>query len=176
MKGPDGFVQAYNAQAAVEPVLQLIVGQALTQQANDKQQLLPMIDAIRRQAKQRVREVLADSGYCSEENLRRAAKKRIDLFIATGKQKHNAISEQSPRGRIRKSATLVERMKRKLQTRAGQAIYARRKTIVEPVFGQIKQAQGFRQFLLRGVDKVRSEWALVCATHNVLKLHRACTA
>ncbi len=176
MKGPDGFVQAYNAQAAVEPVLQLIVGQALTQQANDKQQLLAMIDAVRRQAKQRVREVLADSGYCSEENLRRAAKKRIDLFIATGKQKHNPISEQSPRGRIPKSATLVERMKRKLMTRAGQAIYARRKTIVEPVFGRIKQAQGFRKFLLRGVDKVRSEWALVCATHNVLKLHRACTA
>ena len=176
MKGPDGFVQAYNAQAAVEPVLQLIVGQALTQQANDKQQLLPMIDAVRRQAKQRVREVLADSGYCSEENLRRAAKKRIDLFIATGKQKHNPISEQSPRGRIPKSGTLVERMKRKLMTRAGQAIYARRKTIVEPVFGRIKQAQGFRKFLLRGVDKVRSEWALVCATHNVLKLHRACTA
>jgi hypothetical protein len=89
MKGPDSFVQAYNAEAAVEPVLQLIVGQALTQQANDKQQLLPMIDAVRRQAKQRVHEVLADSGYCSEENLRRAAKKRIDLFIATGKQKHN---------------------------------------------------------------------------------------
>jgi hypothetical protein len=176
MKGPDGFLQAYNAQAAVEPVLQLIVGQALTQQANDKQQLLPMIDAVRRQAKQRVREVLADSGYCSEENLRRAARKRIDLFIATGKQKHNQISEQSRRGRIPKPATLVERMKRKLMTRAGQAIYARRKTIVEPVFGQIKQAQGFRQFLLRGVDKVRSEWALVCATHNVLKLHRACAA
>ena len=176
MKGADGFVQAYNAQAAVEPVLQLIVGQALTQQANDKQQLLPMIDAIKRQAKQRIREVLADSGYCSEENLCKAAKKKVDLYVATGKQKHNQPVAQSPRGRIPKSATLVERMKRKLMTRAGRAIYARRKIIVEPVFGQIKQAQGFRQFLLRGVEKVRSEWALVCATHNVLKLHRACTA
>ena len=176
MKGADGFVQAYNAQAAVEPVLQLIVGQALTQQANDKQQLLPMIDAIKHQAKQRIREVLADSGYCSEENLRKAAKKKVDLYVATDKQKHNQPAPQSPRGRIPKSATLVERMKRKLMTRAGRAIYARRKIIVEPVFGQIKQAQGFRQFLLRGVEKVRSEWALVCATHNVLKLHRACTA
>jgi transposase len=176
MKGPDGFVQAYNAQAAVEPALQLIVGQALTQQANDKQQLIPMIERVQEQAGQKVREALADSGYCSEENLRKAAKKKVNLFVATGKQKHNQPAQSSPRGRIPKSATLVERMKRKLMTKAGQAIYARRKTIVEPVFGQIKQAQGFRHFLLRGVDKVRSEWALVCATHNVLKLYRACTA
>jgi transposase len=176
MKGPDGFVQAYNAQAAVEPALQLIVAQALTQQANDKQQLIPMIERVREQAGQKVQEVLADSGYCSEENLRKAAKKKVDLYVATGKQKHNQPAPSSPRGRIPKSATLVERMKRKVMTKAGQAIYARRKTIVEPVFGQIKQAQGFRHFLLRGVDKVRSEWALVCATHNVLKLYRACTA
>jgi transposase len=176
MKGPDGFVQAYNAQAAVEPALQLIVGQALTQQANDKQQLIPMIERVREQAGQKVQQVLADSGYCSEENLRKAAKKKVDLYVATGKQKHNQPVPSSPRGRIPKSATLVERMKRKLMSKAGQGIYARRKTIVEPVFGQIKQAQGFRQFLLRGVDKVRSEWALVCATHNMLKLYRACTA
>jgi transposase len=176
MKGPDGFVQAYNAQAAVEPALQLIVGQALTQQANDKQQLIPMIERVQEQAGQKVREALADSGYCSEENLRKAAKTKVNLFVATGKQKHNQPAQSSPRGRIPKSDTLVERMKRKLVTKAGQAIYARRKTIVEPVFGQIKQAQGFRHFLLRGVDKVRSEWALVCATHNVLKLYRACTA
>lgn len=176
MKGPDGFVQAYNAQAAVEPALQLIVAQALTQQANDKQQLIPMIERVREQAGQKVHEVLADSGYCSEENLRKAAKKKVDLYVATGKQKHNQPAPSSPRGRIPKSATLVERMKRKLMTKAGHAIYARRKTIVEPVFGQIKQAQGFRHFLLRGVDKVRSEWALVCATHNVLKLYRVCTA
>jgi hypothetical protein len=176
MKGADGFVQAYNAQAAVEPALQLIVGQALTQQANDKQQLIPLIERVQEQAGQKVQEVLADSGYCSEENLRKAAMKKVDLYVATGKQKHNQPLPCSPRGRIRKSATLVERMKRKLMTKAAQAIYARRKTIVEPVFGQIKQAQGFRQFLLRGVDKVRSEWALVCATHNVLKLYRACMA
>lgn len=176
MKGPDGFVQAYNAQAAVEPALQLIVGQALTQQANDKQQLIPMIERVREQAGQKVQQVLADSGYCSEENLRKAAKKKVDLYVATGKQKHNQPVPSSPRSRIPKSATLVERMKRKLMSKAAQGIYARRKSIVEPVFGQIKQAQGFRQFLLRGVGKVRSEWALVCATHNMLKLYRACTA
>ena len=176
MKGPDGFVQGYNAQIAVEPVLQLIVGQALTQQTNDKKQLLPMIDAVQQQAGQRVREVLADSGYCSEANLHQAAKKKIDLYVATEKSKHSQTAQPAPRGRIPKSATLVERMKRKLKTKAGRAIYAGRKTIVEPVFGQIKQAQGFRQFLLRGVDKVRGEWALVCTTHNLLKLHRLITA
>jgi transposase len=176
MKGPDGFVQAYNAQIAVEPALQLIVGQAVTQQGNDKKQLLPMIETVKQQSGQKVRAALADSGYCSEDNLRAAAKKNVDLYVATGKQKHNQAQQPSPRGRIPKSANLVDRMKRKLATKAGRAIYARRKTIVEPVFGQIKQAQGFRQFLLRGVEKVRGEWALVCTTHNLLKLYRVCTA
>ncbi len=176
MKGPDGFVQAYNAQIAVEPALQLIVGQAVTQQANDKKQLLPMIEAVKEQSGQKVQVAIADSGYCSEENLRRAAKKKVDLYVATGKQKHNQPQQPCPRGRIPKSATPVDRMKRKLATVAGRAIYARRKTIVEPLFGQIKQAQGFRQFLLRGMEKVRGEWALVCTTHNLLKLYRVCTA
>ncbi len=95
-------MQAYNAQIAVEPVLQLIVGQALTQQENDKKQLLPMIDAVRQQAGQNVREVLADSGYCSENNLRHAAKKKIDLYIATEKNKHYERVHPAPRGRIRR--------------------------------------------------------------------------
>jgi len=176
MKGPDGFVQAYNAQIAVEPALQLIVGQAVTQQANDKKQLLPMIDTVKQQSGQKVKEALADSGYCSEENLGAAKKKKVDLYVATGKQKHNQASPPSPRGPIPKAATRVDRMKRKLMTKAGRAIYALRKTIVEPVFGQIKQAQGFRQFLLRGYEKVQGEWALVCTTHNLLKLYRVCMA
>jgi transposase len=176
MKGPDGFVQAYNAQIAVEPALQLIVGQAVTQQANDKQQLLPMIDKVKQQSGQKVHEALADSGYCSEENLQAAKKKKVTLYVATGKQKHNQAPPSCPRGPIPQAATQADRMKRKLMTKAGRAIYALRKTIVEPVFGQIKQAQGFRQFLLRGYEKVQGEWALVCATHNLLKLYRACTA
>ena len=174
MKGPDGFVQAYNAQIAVEPALGLIVAQALTQQANDKNQLLPMIDAIKKQSGQKPCEVLADSGYCSEQNLSQAPSS-IDLYVATGKQKHNQVAHPAPRGPIPRSATVVDRMQRKLRTEAGRAIYATRKTIVEPVFGNIKEGRGFRRFLLRGVEKVRSEWALVCATHNVLKLYRACT-
>jgi transposase len=174
MKGPDTFVQGYNAQIAVEPILQLIVGQAVTQQANDKQQLLPMMQKVREQSGQKPTAVLADNGYFSEANLRGAAKMRVEAFVAVGKQEHSQILPPCPRGPIPKTATLLERMRRKLQTMTGRAIYARRKVIVEPVFGQIKQRQGFRQFLLRSIQKVRGEWALVCMTHNIWKVHRAC--
>jgi transposase len=179
MKGADGFVQAYNAQAAVEPDLQLIVGQTVTAAANDKEQLLPMMDVVEQQCGQRPDEVLADSGYCSEKNLEALESKenperRIEGYIATERQKHDEYKEPCPRGPLPDDATRVDRMKRKLKTKAGKAVYAARKTIVEPVFGQIKQGRGFRQFLLRGIDKVRGEWSLVCLTHNVLKLYRLC--
>jgi DDE family transposase len=174
MKGPDGFVQAYNAQIAVEPLLQLIVGQTVTQQENDKKQLLPMIGTVQQQAGQKPSAVLADNGYCSEHNLNEVAKLQVEAYIAVGKDKHNQITPACPRGPIPRSATVLERMQRKLQTVAGRAIYGRRKIIVEPVFGQIKQRQGFRRFLLRGIQKVQGEWALVCMTHNLLKLYRFC--
>jgi transposase len=174
MKGPDGFVQGYNAQIAVEPTLQLIVGQGVTQQGNDKKQLLPMMAKVKQQSGQQPSAVLADSGYISEENLRGVAKLGVEAHVAVGRQKHNPMVSPCPRGRIQNTASLLERMRRKLQTEAGRAIYARRKAIVEPVFGQIKQRQGFRQFLLRGIQKVRGEWALVCLTHNLLKVHRVC--
>ncbi len=177
MMGSDGFVQGYNAQAAVEPALQLIVGQSVTPAANDKEQIEPMVQVIAQQSGQRPDGLLADSGYCSEKNLEHleTADKsghKIDAYIATGKQKHGEHRQPCPRGPLPQQATRVERMKRKLQTKAGRAVYAARKTMAEPVFGQIKQARGFRQFLLRGLVKVRGEWALVCLTHNILKLHR----
>ena len=179
MKGADGFVQAYNAQAAVEPDLQLIVGQTVTAAANDKEQLLPMMDVVEQQSGQRPEEVLADSGYCSEKNLEQLdaeenPERRITGYVAGDRQKHGEHREPSPRGPLPKGATRVDRMKRKLKTKAGKAVYAARKAIVEPVFGQIKQARGFRQFLLRGIDKVRGEWSLVCLTHNILKIYRLC--
>jgi transposase len=179
MKGADGLVQGYNAQAAVEPTLLLIVGQGLTQAANDKQQLQPMVEAITQQAQQRPAAILADSGYCSEENLQYlesddAPKNKIDGYVATGKSKHGQHRQPCPRGPLPKGATRTAKMKRKLQTKVGKAVYAARKTIVEPVFGQIKQARGFRQFLLRGFEKVGGEWALVCLTHNILRLHAIC--
>jgi transposase len=179
MKGADGIVQAYNAQAAVEPKLQLIVGQTVTQAANDKEQLMPMLATMEEQSGQRPDDVLADSGYCSEKNLEALdseenPERRIDGYIATERQKHDEYKAPCPKGPLPKGATRVDRMRRKLKTKAGKAVYAARKAIVEPVFGQIKQARGFRQFLLRGIDKVRGEWSMVCLTHNILKMYRLC--
>jgi transposase len=174
MKGPDGFVQAYNVQVAVDEVLQLIVGQAVTQETNDKHQLMPMITTIEQQSGDTPPELLADAGYCSDENLAAIAETTIDAYISTRKQTHGERPGPCPRGPLPKTATRVDRMSRKLHTKAGAAVYAARKAIVEPVIGQIKHARGFRQFLLRGFEKVQGEWALVCTTHNILKLYGLC--
>ena len=133
-----------------------------------------MVEAIKEQANQVPTQLLADNGYCSDENLKLLEKKPIDVYIAAGRQKHREKPVRCKRGPLPKGATKVDKMRRKLQTKAGAAVYAARKAIVEPVFGQIKQARGFRQFLLRGIRKVRGEWALVCATHNILKMYRLC--
>jgi transposase len=171
MKGPDGFVQAYNAQIAVDEQ-QLIIGQTVTQETNDKKQLIPMITMIEEQSGITPTQLLADAGYCSDENFAAIADTAIDAYISTRKQKHGERPGPCPRGPLPKTATRVDRMSRKLHRKAGAVIYAARKAIVEPVFGQIKQARGFRQFLLRGLAKVQGEWSLVCTTHNILKLHR----
>ena len=178
MKGADGFVQGYNAQAAVEPMLLLIVGQSVTEAANDKKQLMPMVEIIEQQSGQRPGAILADNGYCSEENLEHLEsadqpERKMEGFIATGKQKHGEHRLPAKRGPLPKGATRVERMKQKLKTKVGKAVYAARKCVVEPVFGQIKQARGFRQFLLRGKKKIKGEWSLLCLTHNVLRLDAA---
>src|ERR1035438_7445393 len=148
MKGADGIVQGYNAQAAVEPTLLLIVGQTVTEASNDKRQLRPMVELIEQQSGQRPEAILADNGYCSEENLEFLAsvnepERAIEGFVATGKQKHGEHRLPAKRGPLPKDAAAVDRMKRKLQTKVGKAIYAARKCVVEPVFGQIKQAPDF---------------------------------
>jgi hypothetical protein len=174
MKGADGFVQAYNAQVAVEPDFQLIVGQQVTQAANDKQQMQPLVEVMQEQSGQKPAEVVSDSGYCSEANLKYLENKKIEGFVAVDRESYRDREQPCPRGPLPKGATRVDRMRRKLQTQKGAAIYSTRKTVVEPVFGQIKQARGFRQFLLRGLKKVQGEWAIICLTHNILKLHRLC--
>ena len=181
MKSNEGFVQAYNGQIAVEPEFQLIVGQLVTQAGNDKEQVRPMVQAVEEQSGQLPAELLADAGYCSDSNLEyleseAEAEKQIDAYVATGRQKHSETPADGPRGPLPKGATRTDRMRKKLQTKAGAAVYARRKAIVEPVFGQIKQARGFRRFSLRGLIKVQGEWALVCLTHNILKMYRMCYA
>jgi hypothetical protein len=137
-----------------------------------------MIELIEQQSGQRPEAILADNGYCSEENLDKLESAdqpegKIEGFIATGKQKHGEHRLPAKPGPLPKGATSVDRMKRKLKTKAGRAVYAARKSVVEPVFGQIKQGRGFRQFLLRGKEKVKGEWALLCLTHNILRLHSA---
>jgi transposase len=170
MKGADGFVQAYNVQLAVEETCQLIVGHAVTQAVNDKQQLVPMIETVATQAGERPQQVLADNGYCSDANLQYVRDHQIDAYIATDRVKHDT-PPAAGRGPLPKHATLTDRMRRKVRTKRGAAVYRRRKAIVEPVVGQLKHGRGFRQFLLRGLAKVRGEWSLLCLTHNVLKCY-----
>jgi len=170
MKGPDGFVQAYTAQVAVEAPSQLMVGPLGTQAANDQQQRVPMLETVVAQAGEAPDEVLADSGYCSDANLEEMATRGVEAFIATERGRHGA-PVPATRGPLPTGATLTDRMRRTLQTTRGGAVSRRRTVIVAPVFGQIEHARGFRQFLLRGVEKVRGEWTLVCLTHNVLKYY-----
>jgi transposase len=166
------FEQAYNAQAGVDCDSQVIVAADVTQQANDKQQLVPMLEQIEENLGEIPDRVLADPGYFSEENAQSVVRGFMEPFIPRERSKHTDAAEPSPRGRIPQDMSLVDRMLRKLKTKAGKAIYSKRKESVEPVFGQIKQARGIRGFLLRGLEKVKGEWNLICLTHNILKLWR----
>jgi len=174
---PDGankgsFLQGYNAQIAVDSASQVIVAAEVTQETNDKKQLLPMIALIAANLKQKPEKVSADTGYFSEANVTDEQVKDVDLYVATGRDKHGGAVETSgdppPPG-----ASPKEAMREKLRTEAGRTVYKMRKAIVEPVFGQIKEQRGFRRFSLRGKDNVSREWKLVCAVSNLLKLFRA---
>ncbi len=168
------FEQAYNCQAAVDEESQIIVATNVTQQANDKQQLEPLVEEIKKNADGETPEKLsADSGYFSESNVEYLEVEGVDGYIATNRQKHGDVPELAGCGRIAKDATKQERMTRKLRTKKGRETYSKRKQIVEPVFGQIKETRGFRRFLLRGLENVSAEWDLICLTHNLLKLFRS---
>ncbi len=166
------FAQAYNCQAAVDSHAQVIVASHVTQQATDRAQVTRMVEQVRKNLDGKPKQLSADCGYYSESNIGYLAKEGIDAYIATGRLKHTDKVALAPRGRIPKAAATKDRMTRKLQTAKGRRTYAQRKKIVEPVFGQIKQVRGFRQFLLRGIKKVSAEWDLICLGHNVLKLFR----
>ena len=127
----------------------------MTQETNDKKQLMPMITTIAQQSGATPAQLLADAAYCSDENLAAIADTTIDAYISTRKQTHGEQPGPCPRGPLPTTATRVEQMSHKLHTTAGAAVYAARKAIVEPVIGQIKQARGFRQFLLGGFDGAR---------------------
>ena len=164
------FVQAYNAQAAVDGHAQVIVAAAVTQEANDKQQLVPRLTEVVANCGAAPAVASADSGYFSEAAVTDGALAAIDLYTAVERQPHGAARARDP---VPDEGTAIGAMRAKLQTAAGQAVYALRKVIVEPVFGQIKGARGFRRFSFRGLGKVQAEWLLICLTHNLLKLFRA---
>jgi transposase len=168
MKTKDGFIQGYNAQAAVDAASQVIVAHDLVTSGSDAGQLLPMVDAVEAMAGARPKEVSADAGYCSEANLAGLEERDIRGYIATGRQKHGTTSATG--NRAKRHGSRVAAMATRLKRGARRSRYRLRKQVVEPVFGQIKQARGFRQFLLRGHAKVQAEWAFLCAVHNLLKL------
>jgi hypothetical protein len=176
MKNKDGFVQAYNAQAAVDGEAQIIVAQDVTQSAVDCAQLVPMIDAIETNLGRKPEQLSADAGYCSEANLEVLEGRGIDSYVATGRARDAVIgtvkgnAAATPASEPARTPTRVEAMRAKIKAGGHTSPYRLRKQLPEPVFGQIKQARGFRQFLLRGIGKVRAEWAIVCTVHNLLKL------
>ena len=174
MKVDGDFEQCYNAQAAVDKKHQIILAVSVCQQANDKKLLEPIIENVFESVGLIPDHGLADAGYFSEQVLQSVADrfKTTEWFIATGRLPHGR-SMQAPRGRIPKDISATDKMKRLLSTKRGKSIYAQRKAVVEPVFGQIKEANlQFRRFSFRGLAKVQYEWQLVCAVHNLLKIYR----
>lgn len=166
------FVQGYNAQAAVDSQAQVIVAAAVTQQTNDRQQLVPMLEQVKVMTGSQPQQVTADAGYFSEKNVTDPKLEGMDLLVAPDRQKHG---EPAPcaTGPPPPGAAVAEQMRHKLRTPEGRAVYRMRKAVVEPVFGQIKERRGFRRFLLRGLARVEAEWQIICATHNLLKLFQS---
>ena len=175
MPAPGGkqFEQAYNAQAAVDSSNQVILAAGLTDEPTDKKQAIPMIEQVKTNTGKLPRKISADTGYFSQEVVQALTSDGIDVYIPPDKMKHSSNLSKAPRGRIPKGLSVADRMRRKLMTKRGRQCYGLRKELSEPVFGQIKQARGFRQFLLRGKEKVSGEWQLICMGHNVLKLFGA---
>jgi len=178
MKTTDGFHYAFNAQAVVDEEAQVIVAHSVSDQATDVTQLMEMIEVTETtlgaaDIDENPDTYIADAGYFSERNVIDATDAGVDVLIATGRLKHHEQVPDAPRGPIPKKATVKERMARRLRTKAGQADYARRKAIVEPVFGQMKVRQGAGFLRLRGLEGAKGEWALHSLCHNLRKLARA---
>lgn len=171
MKSADGsFHYCYNAQTVADDGHQVIVATRLTNQSADAPAFASMLDEIEANCGARPRQVLADAGYFSDDNVVAATHRGVDALIATGRLKHHETPPAAPRGRIPNNATPKARMARKLRTKRGQAGYARRKAVIEPVFGQIDTVQGGKQVLLRSGTAAAAEWALLAACHNLRKL------
>jgi transposase len=172
---PDGankgsFVQGYNAQIAVDGEAQIIVASRVTQTPNDAQQLVPMAKAIRENVGQLAATTSADAGYFSAQNIEDPVLAETNLLVPPDRQKHGTAPSAPPPG---PRASAAQRMRHELSSVEARELYKRRKAIVEPVFGQMKETRGFRRFLLRGLQAVRAEFDLIALTHNLLKLFRS---
>ncbi len=177
MPAPGGkhFIQAYNAQAAVDSANQVIVAAEVINKPTDRGQAEPMMAMVKDNTGQFPRQMSADAGYFSSESVTNLTVWGIDVYMPPDKIGHRFTLPPAPRGRIPNSLSIVDRMRRKLRTKKGRQCYGLRKELPEPVFGQIKQVRGFDQFLLRGSDKVSNEWKVICTGHNLLKLFRVCS-
>jgi hypothetical protein len=176
MSTAGGFVQGYNAQAMANAE-QVIVAAEVTDECNDSAQLHPMIAATAASLAaagiaQRPERLLADAGYASEANFAQLDDTGPDAYVATRNMRNNPTPRTGKRGPLRADATLVDKMDRKVSRKAGRALYRRRQAIIEPVFGQIKEARGIRRFMRRGRTAADAEWKLIAGTHNLLKLYR----
>ena len=167
--GNKSFDQAYNCQAAVDSEAQIVVARQATDASNDKGQVAPMTEQIKENLDAKPKKLSADSGYYSEDNVAYLRSQEIDDYLCPDRRKHGDAAP-AVRGRIPQTMSFMDRVRRKLLTKKGRVTYGLRKQIVEPVFGQMKQGRGLRQFLLRGLDKTDGEWSLWCTAHNVLKI------
>ena len=168
-----GFEQCYNAQASVEHDSRLIVHQHVTQNTNDKQEIAPTLNWFTNYPELKPPSLLADAGYFSEHNIHQCEDNKVTPYISFGKDQHNQPLEKRFKVEepLPENPTVVEKMKHRLQTKEGKEIYALRKSSVEPVFGVIKHVIGFRQFMLRGFEKAKGEWNLICIAYNLKRLH-----
>jgi len=164
----DGFIQGYNAQAAVVSDSQVIVAEMVLAEQNDVGALAPMLAQIKANTGRQARELSADTGYFSEANLRELGRRRIRGYIASGRIKHGDPNAKGRLGLV--PGTRAYAMRLRLARAGYRSRYRLRKQVVEPVFGQIKAALGFTRFLMRGFAKVQHEWRLVCTAHNLRKL------
>lgn len=168
----DGVIQGYNAQIAVDGAHQIIVAQRVATNPADYPALVPLLRATRAACRATPKEVSGDAGFCNEANLAALARRRCAAYLAPGRARHGR--NPGTNRRTIKPGSRMAAMALKLKRAGWRSRYRFRKQIVEPVFGQIKHARGFRQFLLRGLDKIRGEWATICTAHNLLKLANAC--
>ena len=164
----DGFIAGYNGQIAVDHVHQIILAQRLATNPADYAALIPLVDQAKANLGRGLREVSGDSGFATEADLTAMAARKIRAYLPPGRRKHGENHTGGDRHLV--SCPLMAAMARKLKRAGYRSRYRLRKHTVEPVFGQIKRARGFRQLLLRGRDKVRAEWSLICTAHNLLKL------